>query len=224
MQHFLRSKPVLILIALILLGIGPFTVLVRQQPAHAASGDWSAFLFNNARSGFNGAETIINQKTAPDLKVHWTHTISALISAEPVEANGMLYWGGWDGVEHASRLTDGTDVWSVNLGTSVASCVPTPHGVSSTAGFAYEQIGRVQTPVLFVGGGSNATFYAFNANTGAVIWQTVLSSQTRCLQLEFASPAQWQSLSRGVFADGLPLGAGAGPPVGCGHRSNPTYV
>ena len=177
MKRILRSPLVLTLIALILIGVGHFIVPARQQTVQAASGNWSTFLFDNTRSGFNGAETIINRQTAPNLKVHWTHTNSSTVSAEPVEANGLLYWGSWDGVEHASRLSDGTDVWTAPLGTSVGSCVTTPHGIASTATIASEVIGGVTTPVDYVGGGGNATFYALNANTGAIIWQTQLSSQ-----------------------------------------------
>ena len=178
MQRVLSSKLVLTAIALILFGVGPSIALVGHQTAQAASGDWPTYLFDTTHSGFNPAETIINTQTAPHLKVHWMHTSSSMISAEPVEANGMLYWGTWNGVEHASRLSDGTDVWTANLGTSVGSCATTQHGVTSTATIATEMIGGVSTPVDYVGGGGSATFYALNANTGAVIWQTQLSPQS----------------------------------------------
>jgi outer membrane protein assembly factor BamB len=177
MKRFLRSKFVFISVILVMIGVSTFTVLTRQPVAHAASGDWQTYLFDNTRSGYNGSETIINQKTAPHLKLHWTHTIAAKISAEPVEANGMMYWGSWDGLEHASRLSDGTDAWTTNLGTTINSCSSQPTGVASTANISSVPIGGVNTSVDFVGGGGNATFYALNAITGAVIWQTVLSTQ-----------------------------------------------
>src|SRR5579885_1123735 len=177
MKSFLRSKLFLSLIALILIVVGPFTLFLRHQVVQAATGDWSTFLFDNSRSGFNGAETVINQQTAPKLTVHWTHVAGASISDEPVAANGLLYWGDWSGVEHASSLSDGSDVWTTNLGTSTANCAPQPHGVASTSTIATEVIGGVSTPVDYVGGGGNATFYALNANTGAIIWQTQLSTQ-----------------------------------------------
>jgi polyvinyl alcohol dehydrogenase (cytochrome) len=177
MKSFLRSKLFLSLIALILIVVGPFTLFLRHQVVQAATGDWSTFLFDNSRSGFNGAETVINQQTAPKLTVHWTHVAGASISDEPVAANGLLYWGDWSGVEHASSLSDGSDVWTTNLGTSTANCAPQPHGVASTSTIATEVIGGVSTPVDYVGGGANATFYALNANTGAIIWQTQLSTQ-----------------------------------------------
>ena len=196
MKGFLKPKLILPLVTVVLLAAAiavpllsdsisrlptALSILSRQRTAHAASGDWPTFLFNMARSGFNGSETVINRNTAPHLKVRWTRMVgsngSHIISAEPVEANGMIYWGDWGGVEHASRLSDGTDVWTAQLGTSTCSGGTTRRGVTSTATIATELIGGVSTPVDYVGGGANATFYALNANTGAVIWQTVLSSQ-----------------------------------------------
>lgn len=177
MQHLLRSKWVFIALSLIIIGVTTFTVFTRQLVAHAASGDWQTYLFDNTRSGYNASETIINQQTAPHLKIHWTHTIAAKISAEPVEVNGIAYWGAWDGLEHASRLSDGTDIWTANLGTTINSCSSQPTGVTSTANISSVPIAGVNTSVDFVGGGKNATFYALNATTGAVIWQTVLSTQ-----------------------------------------------
>ena len=178
MKCFLRPKLFLSLIALILIVVGPFTLLMGQQAVQATAGDWTTFQFDNSRSGFNGAETVITQQTASTLKVHWTHAVGASISDEPVAANGMLYWGDWAGVEHASSLSDGSDVWTASLGTSTGNCAPQPHGVASTSTIASEVINGVSTPVDYVGGGANATFYALNANTGAVIWQTQLSTQT----------------------------------------------
>src|SRR5947207_7239169 len=169
MKPFLRSKLVLTVTTLVLIAAGTLTMLPRQQAAHAASGDWPTLLANNARTGFNGVETIINPTTAPHLKLRWTHSTAARITAEPIEANGMVYWGSWDGVEHASRLSDGTDVWTANLGAMTASCSHLPHGVMSTATVASVAINGVTTPVVFVGGGNN-NFYALNANSGAIIW------------------------------------------------------
>jgi outer membrane protein assembly factor BamB len=141
----------------------------------AASGDWPTYVFDNGRSGFNSAETIINPTTAPNLKLHWSYRGGGTISSQPVEANGMIYWGSWDGLEHATHLNGGL-AWSTNLGqTNDTSCVPGKVGVASTATVATVTILGVPTPVVFVGGG-NAHFYALNANSGAVIWNISLGS------------------------------------------------
>src|SRR5713226_5058164 len=79
------------------------------------SEDWSTYLMDNEHSGFNKAETIINATTAPALKQHWMYHDKDGISVQPVEANGMIYWGSWDGLEHAMDLK-GHQVWATNLG------------------------------------------------------------------------------------------------------------
>jgi polyvinyl alcohol dehydrogenase (cytochrome) len=144
--------------------------------AKIKSGNWPTFLASNARTGYNGAESIINPKSAPTLKLHWQNMAAGAISAQPIEANGKVYWGSWDGLEHASRLSDGKDVWTANLGQTSGNCIQTPQGVLSTATVASLKIGGKTTPVVFVGGG-DVQLYALNANTGAVIWKTRLGTQ-----------------------------------------------
>ncbi len=145
-------------------------------PTMAAAGDWPTYQFNNAHQGFNPTETLINPATAPNLKLHWTHTApGGQISTEPVVANGMIYWGSWDGFEHATALNNAF-VWATRIGvTTDNSCNPPSVGVADSPTVATITIGTTPTPVVFVGGG-NANFYALNANTGAIIWHTPLGS------------------------------------------------
>ena len=64
---------------------------------------------NIQRSGFNGTETIINATSAPNLKVHWTAKGGGMIFSQPVAANGMVYWGSWNGYEHATDVSGTPD-------------------------------------------------------------------------------------------------------------------
>src|SRR6266581_892057 len=142
---------------------------------HAASGDWTTYMADNGRSGFNPNETIITPSTAPNLKLKWIHTAGGDVTAQPVEANGLVYWGSWDGYEHATKL-DNTRVWSTNVGTTTdSSCSPPRVGVASTATIGTVTINGTATSVDFVGGG-NGKFYAINALTGSIIWQKTLGS------------------------------------------------
>src|SRR5260370_1835795 len=142
---------------------------------HAASGDWTTYMADNGRSGFNPNETIITPSTAPNLKLKWIHTAGGDVTAQPVEANGLVYWGSWDGYEHATKL-DNTRVWSTNVGTTTdSSCSPPRVGVASSATIGTVTIGGTATSVDFVGGG-NGKLYAINALTGAIIWQKTLGS------------------------------------------------
>jgi len=136
------------------------------------SGDWSTYLSDNARSGFNAAETIINPNTVRSLKPHWMYHAQDAISVQPVEYHGRIYWGSWDGMEQAMDL-HGHMIWSINLGRS-SGCIRTV-GVASTATVASVSMNGTKTGVVFVGGG-NGHFYALNASTGTIIWQTSLAS------------------------------------------------
>ncbi len=154
-------------------------ILKPSNPARAASpGDWTAYLNNPGHTGFNSAETAINPTTAGSLKQLWSISEGSIISTQPVVANGLIYWGSWDGIEHATNL-NGTQAWATNIGTGATNCPdpggPTSEGVLSTATIASVTINGTPTTVDFVGSASD-TFYALNASTGAVIWQVSLGS------------------------------------------------
>jgi len=148
-------------------------VLFVPMSALASPGDWPTYLMDNTRSGFNASETIINPTTAPNLKLKWIHTTGGVISTQPAVANGVIYWGSWDGFEHATNL-DNSKLWALNIGVTTGSCGGTV-GVASTATIATVSINGVQTSVDFVGGG-DGHFYAINAITRALLWRTLLGA------------------------------------------------
>jgi outer membrane protein assembly factor BamB len=154
-------------------------VNISRPDVHATlqsnqGGSWPTFLQNNGRTGYNGAD-IINSTTAPNLRQHWMRKITGQLSSEPVVANGMIYWGSWSGVEHASRLSDGTDVWATTLGKRTPDCRNVSLGILSTATEATVPIGGVTKSVVFVGG-NDTQLYALDANTGAILWHTSLGT------------------------------------------------
>lgn len=138
-----------------------------QQVATAAT--WSSYLYDGSRDGFNATETTITPSSAPHLKLHWKTHVASQISDQPISDNNLVYWGSWDGFEHATSLT-GAPVWATNLGQSSSRCT-TPRGVTSTA-TSFALNGR---PALFVGGG-NKQVYALDALKGAIIWQRSLGN------------------------------------------------
>lgn len=165
--------------ALILAGLLVAFSARQATYASSASGAWTTYLETNARSGFNQAETTITASSAPNLKLHWSAPVDGnfyvkSVSVQPVVANGLIYWGSWDGNEHATNL-NGVQVWETGLGYTFDSQCNNLAGIASTGTVKSITIGGVSTPVLFVGGG-HASFYALNANTGAVIWSTSLGT------------------------------------------------
>jgi outer membrane protein assembly factor BamB len=152
------------------------SIVVPQ--AHAATGDWSNYLFDRNHSGFNRHETTITAANASTLAVDWSVTEGSRMFAQPVTGNGLVYWGTFDGFEHASDPGDGTPVWDTFLGTTsdpVHCRTDAAFGVTSTPALSTVTLAGVPTRVMFVGGG-DAAVYALNALTGVVLWRTSLGT------------------------------------------------
>lgn len=177
-QRWLVAGTIVVMLALLL---GTYTLHIWSARAVApyfpTSGDWTTYMAGPGRSGYNVSETAINPTTAPGLKLHWQYKAGGPISAEPIVANKMLYWGAWDGFEYGMHL-DGTIAWQTYLGVNsvLKGCHPHSAGVASTATVATVSIRGVNTPVVFVAGG-NDIFYALNAATGSIIWHRTLGTQ-----------------------------------------------
>ena len=190
MNFFHRSRVVAILLCVTLVTLLGTLGGLRAHPAFGeGDGSWATYLDGNARTGYNGAESTINTTSAPDLKLKWTATSSGClnspggpisISAEPVVVQSlqMIFWGSWDGCEHATDL-NGNQLWTTYLGqTNLPGCSGTTTlGVASSPTIITETVGGVSTTVVLVGGG-DSNFYALNAQTGAVIWKTQLGFAT----------------------------------------------
>ena len=141
------------------------------------SGDWPGYLYNGARTGYNGGEKIITPSTAQKLKMLWVNNATSSISAEPIEVGGVVYYGSGDGYEHAVDAASGLPLWNAFLESTVdTNCIPDVLGVASTAMVATIKVHGTATRTVFVGGG-NGYFYALNASNGRVIWKTPLDTQ-----------------------------------------------
>src|SRR6516162_3071513 len=98
-----------------LLAVAGMVAVVAGAPLSGAgaqtSGDWPSYLNNGARTGFNSAETVVTPATSPRLHQLWADTAGGSISAEPIQVNGVVYYGSWDGLEHAVDAATGTQLW-----------------------------------------------------------------------------------------------------------------
>jgi hypothetical protein len=126
-----------------------------------------------ARTGNYPAQTGVTASNVATLNLHWTdgNGTGTGSYAQPMVANNLIYWGDWNGVEHATDLT-GHDVWTVPTGQNIDSaCSPSVVGISGTA-----TIGTMgNTSVDYFPGGDD-NFYAVNALTGAILWKTKLGN------------------------------------------------
>jgi outer membrane protein assembly factor BamB len=115
-----------------------WTVLTAGIPvASAAPADWPTYQFDNARTGFNSAETTITPANSPNLTVLWSLQAPGnpnAISVQPVVVNNTIYWGSWNGHEYATTFS-GEKVSSQDLHDlgQTSGCSPPTVGVASTA-------------------------------------------------------------------------------------------
>jgi polyvinyl alcohol dehydrogenase (cytochrome) len=129
----------------------------------------ATYLGDSGRTAFYPRETWLSPTSASRLVLNWTAEAGGSTSSQPVVANDLVYWGSWDGYEHATRLS-GTPAWSTYVGrTADSRCVPPSAGPAAAATAA--TVGGVQR--LYVSGG-DARLYSLDALTGAVLWRTSL--------------------------------------------------
>jgi hypothetical protein len=168
------------------------SVAERSVPdvLHAtASGtaDWPEYEHDIAGSGYT-TDTGISAQNASTLalRVGWPlrSASGTMITAQPIESGGYLYWGSWDGVEHGTPVNGGAGGWATSLGTlaypATTACANSGvHGIGDSGVVANVTINGVAGPVVFVAGGGNdsagggsAKVYALDALTGAILWQT----------------------------------------------------
>src|ERR1700687_4471762 len=113
-------------ITLILGAIALLLVAVTRIPVFAVQNattvNTSTLLGNNAHTGYNANETIINPTSASHLSLKWTAQAAGHITDQVLSVNDVLYWGSWDGQVHATSSTTGHDLWATNVGTKPGSC------------------------------------------------------------------------------------------------------
>src|SRR5579859_1576001 len=140
--------------------------------ANPSGNDWAQYSFDHSGTNFTD-ETLITPANAGSLKAvtGWKVTGGGVISSRPIVANNLVYWGTWDGLEHATPIPGSSAVgWTTPLGVTTGTCFAA--GVASTPAAVTVAMGGQSTPVLFLflGGGGNdaagggfAKVYALNA-------------------------------------------------------------
>ena len=156
----------------------------------------ATYLATEGRTAYFAGERLPAAGGKAQPAVLWTAHAPGSISAQPLVMGGLVYWGSWDGYEHATT-TSGAPVWSTDLGRATdARCDPPSAGVAGTPTLAV----AAGAQVLYVGGG-NAELFALNARTGSIIWKTTVG--TTPAEFIWGSPALYgSSLYVGVSAFG----------------------
>jgi outer membrane protein assembly factor BamB len=167
-----------------------------SQTQNASPVQLATYLTTEGRAAYFAGERLSAIGGDAQPAVRWTAHAAGSISAQPLVAGGLVYWGSWDGYEHATT-TSGAPVWSTDLGRATdARCDPPSAGVAGTPTLAL--VAGAQ--VLYVGGG-NAELFALNARNGSIIWKTTVG--TTPAEFIWGSPALYgTSLYVGVSAFG----------------------
>src|SRR5215469_1059544 len=132
------------------------------RPSSSTSGAWTTYLADADHDGFNSHETLINPTSAPHLRLKWAHPATNGVSDQPIESDGIVYWGSWDGIMHATNVSNNARIWTTFIGrTTDSSCDPPGVGVASSP-----TLGTVNTQLTVFVGGGDASVYALNAETG----------------------------------------------------------
>jgi polyvinyl alcohol dehydrogenase (cytochrome) len=138
-------------------------------------GDWPGYLMGN--NSYNPDEARITNTTVSALRLVWTEHAQGGITAQPVVVDNVVYWGSWDGYEHATTI-DGQRIWATYLGVNsdtADGCDPDSAGVASTATIVPLTINGKQMLVDIVGGG-DSSLYALNTANGHILWKTTLGA------------------------------------------------
>lgn len=170
-----------------------FSSLSLASSAVAESGyDWPEYGHDPTGSGHTTDPGItVQNATTLAARSGWPVRSAggARITAQPIVAGGFVYWGSWDGVEHATPTNGGTGGWTTNLGTltypTSTKCSNSGiHGVGDAGVFQPNLVvAGISGSVLFIAGGGNdsvgggsAQMYALNASTGAILWRTPIAA------------------------------------------------
>ena len=111
-----------------------------------ANADWTMFHADTSHSGIGTGNPVLT----PTLL--WKYNTGDAVYSSPAVVNGIVYVGSENGNFYALNAANGNQIWNYSTGA-------TP-GIWSSA--------AVSGGVVYVGGGS--IVYAFDANSGAVLW------------------------------------------------------
>lgn len=156
--------------------------------------DWPTYKYDVHRNSYNSSETVINSTSVASLtqKVGlpcatatcnaMSTTPGAVISDAPAVVNNVMYYGDWAGNFYAKNVSDGSTIWTRNIGVmtppAVNGCNPKSVGVVSSAAVRSISVNGVQTPIVFIAG-ADGNLYALKAADGSVLWKTQLANPSK---------------------------------------------
>ncbi|MDQ6700461.1 MAG: PQQ-binding-like beta-propeller repeat protein, partial [Acidobacteriota bacterium] len=135
-----------------------------------SAADWPMYLFNPGHSSFNADEKQLGTADVSLLQPAWTISARAPLASAVTVADGILYFGAWDGNFYAVNASDGSLIWRQFVGKA-----PTPEDAACMAGIGVSSQAVLVGDRVYVGGG-DAALYALDKFTGAVVSRTAVGN------------------------------------------------
>ena len=98
------------------------TMLLLYGTSPRAQTSWTTFGFDQERTGYNPQETALTAQNVSSLSLQWSADLGGPMTAQPIEANGLVYGATWAGTVYALDSGSGAVVWGVQLGTQQTDC------------------------------------------------------------------------------------------------------
>jgi PKD repeat protein len=154
---------------------------LQSQALLPPGGDFPTYLGSIERTSSSVGTQPENLSNAPEIHLLWNSTVGGEIISQPVESNGVVYFGDNNGNEYAANAINGSIYWVRPLGQDAndSGCAPSVLGVTSTA--------TIVGPTLYVDGG-NPYFYALNTSTGAIEWRAIIGGSDNLGFYDWSSP------------------------------------
>ncbi len=118
---------------------GTATALWLHSAAATAQTNWATFGFDRQRTGYNTEEATLSPNTVPSLTLKWIFDLgSEGVTAQPVEAYGIVYTASTAGTVYALDQASGQVIWRQQLGVTQTDCPDMPNGT----------FGNIATPTV----------------------------------------------------------------------------
>ncbi len=134
--------------------------------------DWPGFGYDDANSLRVSDPQIDRAGVAAGLEVAWAYR-GAAVTGTPAIADGIAYFGDWDGVLHAVRMSDGVELWATER----------ERRRDIITGSALVTESRVFVADLA------GSLHAVDRQTGALVWSVVLEPDISTGAI-FSSPVE----------------------------------
>ena len=142
----------------------PISAAAPKATAAAPSGSWTVYHHDNARTGYDSTQPAVTGATTG-----WVSpTLDGSVYAEPLVYNGIVFAATLQGTVYALNQSDGTIVWSRNVG------VPHPIGTGQCGDV--NPLGIISTPVIDVAAGRIYVSEILNADSAWHVFGIDLTS------------------------------------------------